>query len=305
MVKRLTLNQSLGLEQPGRLIAHYGTTVIVENQAGQLYRCRFRQNLGTLVTGDEILWQPIDDETGVVVACQTRRSTISRPDKHSTKPIASNVDVLIVVLALEPLPRQTTLDRYLILAQSLNLEAIIVINKCDLAYPEAVQMLRSQSAIYQQLGYTWLEVSSHTGEGIAKLAQILIEKTGILMGQSGVGKSSLLNVLVPNAKAQTQELSKLHRAGRHTTTTTRLYHIPNSGQIIDSPGIQAFNLRHLDKLTVLAGFKEFLPFINQCKFRNCGHLDARVCALQEASKLGKIAPFRLENYHTLINELVK
>ncbi len=304
MAKQPTLSQSLGPEQSGRLIAHYGTTLIVENQVGQLYRCHFRQNLGTLVTGDDLIFQSIDEKTGIVIACLPRRSTITRPDKRSAKPVVANVDILIIVIALEPLPRQTTLDRYLIMAQSLKLPALIVLNKCDLNDFSTHSVLSSQCAVYQTLGYPWLEVSCKTRTGLDQLAQLLQNKTGVLLGQSGVGKSSLLNALVPNAQVFTQELSQIHRFGRHTTTASRLYHLPQGGDIIDSPGIHEFNLRHLSTSTILQGYPEFLPLLGQCQFRNCKHTTGKGCALQEAAKLGKIAPFRLENYHKIIDDLI-
>lgn len=297
-----TLNQNLGPEQPGLLVAHYGNTLIVENQAGQLFCCGLRQNLGQLVTGDEIIWQQIDEHSGVVVACIDRRSIITRPDRHGTKPVVSNVDLIVVVTAWEPLPKQTTLDRYLIIAENAKLPALIIVNKSDLPFSSTYQELQDKLAIYQQIGYPWLAVSSKTKSGLLELEEALKGKTSILMGQSGVGKSSLLNALVPDAKVQTQELSKIHRFGRHTTTATRLYHLSNAGNIIDSPGIHEFKLQHLSKKAIKDGFKEFQPFFGQCRFRNCEHAAEPGCALQEALKMGKIAPFRLQNYHTIISE---
>lgn len=298
-----TINQNLGPEQPGLLIAHYGNTLIVENQAGQLFCCGLRQNLGTLVTGDHIIWQQIDEKAGIVVACKPRHSTITRPDRRSTKPVVANVDLILIVTALEPLPKQTTLDRYLIIAENLRLPAMIVVNKADLPDKPSHQILHDKLTVYQQMGYPWMEVSSKTNLGLAALEEALQGKTSILMGQSGVGKSSLLNALVPSAKVQTQELSKIHRFGRHTTTASRLYHLENGGNIIDSPGIHEFKLQHLSKTAIQQGFKEFRPYLGHCKFRNCEHAHEPGCALQEALNIGKIAPFRLENYHIIISEI--
>ncbi|MGD9592033.1 MAG: small ribosomal subunit biogenesis GTPase RsgA [Candidatus Berkiella sp.] len=293
---------SLGPKQ-GVLIAHYGTTLIVENQVGEHFRCKARQNLGTLVTGDNVIWQQIDDDSGVVIACQDRRSTITKPDKRSTKPIVSNVDLILIVLAFEPLPHKTTLDRYLIMAKSLNLPAIIVLNKCDLAQNQNLATLREKAKEYEKIGYTCIEVSSKTRKGLTTLEQVLKDKTAVMMGQSGTGKSSLLNALVPMAGALTQELSHLQRKGRQTTSATRLYHLPNGGHLIDSPGIHEFNLSHFKIDTIKQGFVEFQPFLNQCKFRNCQHVDEPGCALHEAVRLGKIAPFRLQNYHIIMGDL--
>ena len=298
-----TLNQSLGPEQGGLLIAHYGTTLIVENQAGQLFRCGLRQNLGAFVTGDNVIWQQIDEQTGVVVAGLPRRSIITRPDRHQTKPMVANVDCLAIVIAFEPLPKQTTLDRYLIIAETLNLPAIIVVNKCDLAEHENHQEFRKKLESYETIGYPQFIVSSSTREGLPSLENLLKQHTSVFVGQSGVGKSSLLNALIPDAKAQIGELSKLQRLGRHTTTASSLYHLGKTGHIIDSPGIHQFNLHHFSKKMIIEGFKEFRPFLGQCKFRNCEHLAEPDCALQIATKMGKIAPFRLQSYHTIISDI--
>lgn len=298
-----TLNQSLGPEQGGLLIAHYGTTLIVENQAGQLFRCGLRQNLGTLVTGDDVIWQQIDEKTGVVVACLPRRSIITRPDRRQTKPMVANVDCLAIVVAFEPLPKETTLDRYLVIAETLKLPAIIVANKCDLPAKEDHDEFHKKLETYQSIGYPLFIVSSKTREGLPNLHSLLKEHTSVFVGQSGVGKSSLLSALIPDAKVQIRELSQLQRLGRHTTTASTLYHLRPTGHIIDSPGIHQFNLRHFTKTMIIQGFKEFHPYLGQCKFRNCEHQREPDCALQAAIKMGKIAPFRLQSYHTIIDDI--
>lgn len=298
-----TLNQSLSPEQPGLLIAHYGTTLIVENQAGKLYRCTLRQNLGTLVTGDEVIWQQIDDTSGIVVAGLPRRSVITRPDRRTSKPMVANVDRMVIVAALEPLPQETTLDRYLVIAETLSLPTLIVINKMDLPPKTGATQLLERLTIYQEMGYPSLEVSTKTQKGIPTLAKMLQDHNSIFVGQSGVGKSSLLNCLVPDAKIHIQALSRIQRLGRHTTTASRLYHLPGGGNIIDSPGIHQFNLRHYSQALILKGFKEFVPFLGNCKFRNCQHLAEPGCALLAAVVEGHIAPFRLKNYHTLLTDI--
>lgn len=295
-----TSDPSLGSEQPGLLIAHYGTTLIVESQDGKLIRCALRQNLGTLVTGDNVIWQSTSPDTGVVVACQPRRSVITRPDVRRTKPIVANVDLMVVVVALAPLPQQTTLDRYLILAQMMQVQALILVNKCDLLATHEHQALLKRLTIYDQLGYPSIQISSKTQLGFPALQEALQNITSILVGQSGVGKSSLLNSLIPDAKAQTNALSQDDKLGRHTTTASTLYHLPAGGNLIDSPGIHQFNLRHFTQEEILKEFKEFSPFLGKCKFRNCLHLHEPECALIHAVRDGKIASFRLENYHAIL-----
>ncbi len=283
--------------QPGLLIAHYGTTLIIENQAGEHFNCTHRQNLGALVTGDKIIWQQIDEATGVVVACQPRRSVIIRPDRHQTKPMVANVDKMIIVMALAPIPSETTLDRYLVLAETLGLTPIILMNKCDLAAADPLPL-----EYYQTLGYRCEKVSVKTCFGLDNLRMTLKDTTSVLVGQSGVGKSSLLQRLIPDAQVQIQAIAK-QRSGRQTTSSTRLYHLPEGGHLIDSPGIHQFNLRHFTKNTIAMGFREFQPFLNQCKFRNCTHVNELGCALLAAVNAGKIAPSRLQNYHVITSDL--
>lgn len=292
-------------EQPGLLVAHYGTTLIVENQEGQLFQCTLRQNLGTLVTGDEVIWQPIDENTGIVVACAPRRSVITKPYKYGTKPVVANVDRMVVVIALAPMPQATSIDRYLIMAHLLDLPVTIVVNKWDLADSTLHGDLDERLAAYQSLKYFVIKVSTKTKLGLTELAEILSHHASILVGQSGVGKSSLLRTLIPDAKVHIQTLSHNERLGRQTTTASRLYHLPGGGNIIDSPGIHQFKVEHLSAPTILAGYPEFSPFLGQCQFRNCQHRKEPGCALLEAIREHHIPAFRLDNYHTLMAQIVK
>ncbi|HRE31064.1 MAG TPA: ribosome small subunit-dependent GTPase A, partial [Candidatus Berkiella sp.] len=187
--------QGHSLEQPGLLVAHYGTTLIVENPAGQLFKCKLRQNLGTLVTGDNVIWQPIDEHTGIVVACQERHSVITKPYKHTTKPVVANVDRMIVVLALAPIPQATTLDRYLVVAHHLQLPVTIVLNKWDLLSSPQHDALTARIEAYTKLGFPFTKVSNKTKIGLDELRAQLNQHTSILVGQSGVGKSSLINAM--------------------------------------------------------------------------------------------------------------
>lgn len=299
-----TLNHSLGPEQPGLLIAHYGATLIVENSSHQLFRCYSRQNIGPLVTGDEVIWQQTDEQNGIIIGCAPRRTVIIRPDhRANTKPMAANVDQMIIVAAWEPLPQQTTIDRYLILAESLGLKALIIMNKSDLAHEIAGTEFLAYLKIYQALNYPWLEVSSKTGLGINELLQYLKGQTSILVGQSGVGKTSLLSCLLPDVKVQIRALSQGGKQGRHTTTASYLYHLPLGGNIIDSPGIHRFKLHHLNSELITQGYKEFRPFLGQCKFRNCAHEHEPGCAILTAVNNGSIHSLRFQNYRTLIKEL--
>lgn len=298
-----TINQSSAAEQPGLLIAHYGITVFVENQAGGLFRCDIRQNLGSLATGDEVVWQQFDESTGVVTACRPRQSVLMRATRNGPKPLAANLSQLCVIIAPEPKPQKTTIDRYLVLAQNANIDVLIVLNKIDLiddAHPQ--HQLMELLNHYRKIGYRCIALSSKTHKGLTEFESLLHQQRSILVGQSGVGKSSLLMALVPGAEARVQALSHLARTGKHTTTTSRLFHLPRGGDLVDTPGANQLLIYHLSEQEIAEGFKEFSPFLGRCKYRDCKHVQESGCALQAAIHEGEIQKFRLHNFFKLLSE---
>ncbi len=327
-----TLAHELGAEAEGLVICHYGQQLDIESRAedsyGKVFRCHQRSNLPPLVTGDQVVWQPGADNavaggtsvqsTGVVVALRERRSILSRPNAHrDQRPVAANVDVMAVVIA--PLPQLfgNLIDRYLVAAESLGLRAAIVLNKTDLLDSSRDDYIEPLLNIYRHIGYPVICVSKQTGEGLDKLQRFLAMQTAVFVGQSGVGKSSLINALRAAENEHTDlldeprvedtqvdaavgALSTGHGKGTHTTTATRLYHLPGSGDLIDSPGIREFGLWHMDQQQLINGFIEFQPFIDRCKFRDCKHQQESGCALLDAQEKGLISKQRLASYfHTL------
>lgn len=297
-----TINESSSAEQPGLLIAHYGTTVFVENQAEQLFRCDIRQNLGTLATGDDVIWQQFDDTTGVVTACLPRQSVLVRATRNGPKPLVANLSQVCVVIAPEPKPQKTTIDRYLVLANNAGIDVFIVLNKIDLLEAHPNDHLLSLLEHYREIGYPCVLLSSKTHQGLDEFEKALQGERTILVGQSGVGKSSLLKALIPTAEARIQALSHLQRTGKHTTTTSRLFHLPKGGDLVDTPGANQLLIYHLSESEIAQGFKEFVPYLGQCKFRDCKHQHESGCALQEAVHRGQIQKFRLQNFFKLLNE---
>ncbi len=190
---------NLGPEQKGILITHNSTMVIVQSPEGKLTSCTLRQNLGSLVTGDNVIWQAVDEHTGVVIACEPRRSVIVRPDSHGTKPIVANVDLMVIVVALAPMPQITTIDRYLILAHMMNLKALIVVNKFDLFLDDTHAELLDRMKVYQGLGYGVLRLSTETKLGLHELRETLKDINSILVGQSGVGAGESASAAGPGA----------------------------------------------------------------------------------------------------------
>jgi len=294
----------LGPEQHGIIISHYGKLVDVEAidgaDAGQIVRCHMRTHLGQIVTGDRVIWRKSKD-AGVVVALEERSSELKRPNNHGElKPVAANIDAILIVVAVEPRAHASLIDRYLVAAELSEIEPVIVLNKTDLINEENADWILSMIETYTQIGYKTIYASTSTNHGLEELNEFLTGRTTVFVGQSGVGKSSLVNALLPGVDMKVGALSETHKKGKHTTTTARLFHIPGGGDLIDSPGIREFGLWHIDPQRLLDGFKEFRPFIGHCKFRDCAHEEEPGCAFDEALESGAVSEQRFTSYKQIL-----
>jgi ribosome biogenesis GTPase / thiamine phosphate phosphatase len=297
----------LGNEQSGLVIANYGSQVDVECQNGEeeglISRCHLRANLETPVTGDQVIWRS-GDPTGVVVAVEARKSELTRPDiQGKQRTIAANIDYIVIVLAPIPEPHYQLIDRYLIAAESVSIKPLILLNKFDLVTDENRLKLKELLAIYPQLGYQVLEASTKTQNGLDALEIILKDRVSVFVGQSGVGKSSLIKSLLPGVDVKIGELSEKNAEGMHTTTTAKLFHFPRGGDLIDSPGVREFGLWHMQREQILDGFVEFRPYLGRCKFRNCLHDNEPGCELQEAVIRGDISKDRVKSFELIAKSL--
>ncbi len=263
-----------------------------------------RANLGSLVTGDRVIWRD-SDELGVVVAVLPRQSELSRPDPHGDmKTVAANIDNILVVIAPLPKPHSFLVDRYLVAAEAIGIKPVIVINKIDLIDAKNKHIIEDLVALYRELKYTVIEASTTVGNGLDQLTHFLRGKTTVFVGQSGVGKSSLINQLLPNKHLRVGALSTSTQRGTHTTTTAQLFHFPSSdgsdgGRLIDSPGIREFGLWHMSEEEILQGFVELAPHIGGCKFRDCQHRQEPQCAILQAYEAGEIHERRMSSYLAL------
>jgi ribosome biogenesis GTPase len=298
----------LGPEQEGLIVSHFGSQVDVEvlqgEDKGSLCRCHMRANLGSLVTGDRVIWRR-GQPTGVIVATLPRQSLLSRPNSRGElKPVAANIDYIVITIAPEPTPFANLIDRYLVAAEAIGIEPVILLNKTDLLIdPARRSELEQMLASYQRIGYRVLHASTKSEDGLNELKAELDQRTSVFVGQSGVGKSSLINALLPGVDIRVGALSEATAKGTHTTTTARIYHFPDGGDLIDSPGIREFGLWHIDPQQLLEGFVEFRPFLGLCKFRDCSHQLEPECALLEALEQGKIEPRRMDSYRLILQSL--
>ncbi len=295
--------QGLGPEQSGQIISNFGQRLIVEDEQQQLFRCVARQNLGALVCGDRVIWQQAGDGEGVIVALEPRKSLLQKPGfGGKLKPMAANIDQIVIVSSLQPEPNAYLIDRYLVAAENLPAAPIILLNKIDLLSEENRQQIARLEAEYQHLGYPIIRASNVSDEGFDELHEQLKNKTSIFVGLSGVGKSSLIMHLLPEHDIRIGDLSSATGEGRHTTTSSMLYHLDCGGQLIDSPGVRDFGLWNSSADDILYGFKELRPFIGHCKFSNCSHQHEPGCAILAARDAGKISPQRFQHYQKMRQE---
>lgn len=297
-------NLLLGPEEEGLLITQHGVFVDVEDQNGQIYRCRVRQHLGSVVAGDRLIFQKSKGYSGIVVAVCPRESILQRIDeRQQPKLIAANVDQVIIVIACEPEPSLLLLDRYLIACHYLAISPLILLNKIDILDHEKRERFQQILTLYGNIGYKVCTSSIKLRDGLKQLEIFLKNKCSVFVGQSGVGKSSLINKLIPKANMATQDLSAHSNLGMHTTTRSHLFHLSGNARIIDSPGIRDFALIKIPAYELSLRFPEFIPFVEQCKFRNCSHQHEPECAVKKAVEEGKISPLRLQSYYSLLETL--
>jgi ribosome biogenesis GTPase len=281
----------------GRVVIRHGATLGIEDENGELIRCQTRQHIGHPVCGDRVVWQPSGESTGVVTALLPRESVLSRPDYSGRdKPLAANLTQLVIVLAPQPEPSGYLLDQYLVTAELIRVKPLIAINKTDLLEGERLTAFFAAYDHYKAVGYHLVPVSAKREHGLDALIERLNRETSILVGQSGVGKSSLINALLPELEVETGRLSTTTGLGRHTTSTATLYRLPQGGELIDSPGVRSFRLTELSREELEQGFPEFRPFLGRCRFHNCTHNHEPDCAIQAAVAAGRIAPQRLANF---------
>jgi ribosome biogenesis GTPase len=304
----LTSDALLADARKGLVIGRFGQHADIEDEQGVVCRCNLRRTIDSLVCGDSVLFRPGKEQaesiSGVVEAVEPRKSLLSRPDFYDgVKPVAANVDQIIVVSSVVPALSYNIIDRYLVASEDMGLEPVILLNKVELLSEEERLQVERELKIYQEIGYQVRLVSCKSGEGIDALVELLKGKINIFVGQSGVGKSSIINQLLPEAMEITGEVSENSGLGQHTTTAAKLLHFPSGGDLIDSPGVREFALWHLPTERVTTGFKEFRQFLGGCKFRDCKHGDDPGCLIRHGVETGEISAMRYESYHRILSSM--
>ena len=308
-----TDNKSLlGPEQHGLVITSFGKRVLVESDRGETFKCAIRQHLGKLVAGDEVIWQTdTEEKSGVVVSVHPRTHELSRPGfRGQTRMVAANIDFIGVVTPVVPGIHPDMIDRYLVGAKQLDIPVVIIINKVDLIesddHWEAIAELL---APYDEMGISLIPASTISNEGLTELRSYMSNKNSVFVGPSGAGKSSLINALIPDLGIRVGELSEASGLGKHTTTNSILYHLPESvegeqdgGNLIDSPGIRQFSPMPCSLSELESMYPDFENFLGLCRFNNCTHTIEPACAIKVAVENGEISYSRFQSFQRLREE---
>jgi ribosome biogenesis GTPase len=297
---------SKDLELKGTIVAAHGRHYLADvggAQSPEFLQCVTRGKKTNVAVGDIVHLKRTSNDQAVIEKIAERSTLLYRSDQYKSKLLAANITRLFIVVATEPSFADDLVSRALVACEAAGVEAHLILNKVDVEAPLA--RARERAGLYASLGYPLHEVSARTDpEGaVATLMPLLEGQSSIFIGQSGMGKSSLINLLVPDADIAVREISEALDTGKHTTTFTRLYRLPGGGgQIIDSPGFQEFGLYHLTEGMLERAFVEFKPFLGACKYYNCRHLAEPQCSILGAVADGKIAKIRHELYAQLLHE---
>ena len=277
----------------GLVLAHLGQGIAVEHEGGVVL-CQTLRRLDTVAVGDRVLWIQCAADQGRIEEILPRRSLLVRPSRNGKiRPVAANIDAVFVVFAVEPTCDFLLLDQYLAICENSNINAVLVLNKADLPITDSIEQ---ELVTYQQLGYPLYRVSAMTGTGLDDLKHALQNQVSIFTGQSGVGKSSITNAIIPDKALKTNTISATTKHGRHTTTAATLYHLPDGGDLIDSPGVAIFGLAELSESDLAHGYREFHAFLDRCQFNDCSHVLDKGCAVRAAMENGDISNSRYQRF---------
>ncbi len=286
----------------GLVISHHGGKVIVEQADQSTVECKVKSNLGAIVCGDRVVYEQTAAEEFRLLAIRPRENLLHRLDGFGqVKSVAANITQLFICLAAKPEPNLFLLDQYLLVAEQQGIKPIIVLNKIDLLTGASHDPFRLEE-IYARLGYKILRISATEHRGMAQLKSLFDHNTNVLVGVSGVGKSSITATLLPELTIKVAEISAANEEGRHTTRTSRLYHLQNQGSLIDTPGVRGFKPQYDSTRSISSGFLEISETGNGCRFANCRHVSEPKCEVLKAVKNSGINAGRYQNYLRMLAE---
>lgn len=292
----------------GRVLRVHGLNCIVRSEDGAQHSCAVRGLLKSLATdqrhvvaaGDQVYFRPEGTSQGIILAVKERHGVLSRTSKGRRHIIVSNVDLLLIIAsAAEPDLKPHLIDRFLVTAEQASLEPVIVINKVDLIDPVELQPV---IGVYAQMGYRTLMVSAARGWGVETLRELVHGRQSVVTGQSGVGKSSLLNAIQTGLALRVQRVSQENMKGKHTTTTAELIPLAAGGYLVDTPGIRQLELWDVSPAEVCGLFRDIRPYVSHCRFPDCTHIHEVDCAVLDAVADGRIDPRRYNSYVHLIED---
>lgn len=299
----------------GLVIKNTGSWYIVKTDDGKEISCKIKGNFrlkgirttNPVAVGDLVTILPNADDTAFIIGIDSRKNYIIRRSSNLSKEahiIAANVDqALLIVTLAHPVTSTTFVDRFLATAEAYRIPAVIVVNKIDLLTDkEDKEYLDAWSYLYKSIGYKVLEVSAETGEGINSLNDLLNSKTTLLSGNSGVGKSTIINRILPQLNLRTAEISTTHDTGMHTTTFSEMFPLPNGGYLIDTPGVKGFGTIDFDRHEVAHFFPEIFEISQDCRFGNCTHTHEPGCAVLDALEDNLIAQSRYNSYLSILED---
>ncbi len=309
----IRLNVDKTVCRPGRVLSVHGLTSLVEDEEGTVYPCATRRLLKTISTdqrhvvaaGDRVLFRPVeqtDENEGIIERVEPRHGSLCRTSRGRQQIIVTNVDqVLIITSAAEPRLKPNLIDRLLVSAEKAYIHPVICINKIDLVDPAGLQPL---VGVYSQMGYQVLLLSATTGFGIDRFKRQLLDRESVLAGQSGVGKSSLLNTVDEKLELRVRSVSDDTQKGRHTTTAARLLPLEFGGYVVDTPGIRQFKLWDVIPEEVAGFYRDLRPYVSLCRFPDCTHTHEADCAIKDAVADGRLDDRRYESYcHLAMGEI--
>ena len=295
MVERQTVTETV----TGLVTAVHGRHYAVELADERMLQCYPRGRNTSYACGDFVDVEPSGDLQGTIRTHHPRSSLLYRSDRFRQKIIAANVTQAVIVVAAEPPFNEDLLMRCLITCEQQHIKALIVLNKIDMI--EQTVKAEAQLTLYTELGYSLVKLSAVTD--ISPLVSAVQDHRNVMVGQSGMGKSTIVNALIPGTKARTAEISRTLHSGKHTTTSAQLYHFDRHTDIIDSPGLQSFGLLHVSQSELIACFPDFTPFLGKCRFDDCRHTVEPGCAVIAAVHAEQIAKRRWNVYCELTKEL--